>query len=387
MSLPDKRGPLAFVASLAFALSFSTMVIGGGVPKAPAQMCAGADCKTAAASSTGALKWHPGHYMMLRSRHRNPSAELPQIDSIGSNSNVKGSLVMWVWSDIEGDTLGSYDFSSIDQYLQRLKSEPQPKRLIIRIEDRAFNSGGSSVPAYLKTSAYNGGEVAMENGTVARIWEQPVMDRLIALYQALAARYDGDPYVEGISTEETSIGFNTKAPAPNTYSAGALLTQFSRLATSARAAWKHSEVFLTTNYLGSDTQMEQLIQTAEANQVVLGGPDTWGMAWVQAGTRGLQSDFIERGIRGSGSVYIGKVAQKAEIEDTELGVMVAFDPSDLYNVAYNVMQANYIWWDYNTYAGTATNKWSTGILPLINSVNGKTYTACPPSYNGNCSTN
>jgi len=40
----------------------------------------------------------------------------------------------------------------------------------------------------------------MANGVVARIWDAPVMDRYIALIQALAQRYDSNPYVEGIST-------------------------------------------------------------------------------------------------------------------------------------------------------------------------------------------
>jgi hypothetical protein len=381
-----KRFPTNSVACAALAL-LSTVAL-GAVPKAPAKICVDARCVTTTDSPSTGIKWHPGHYMMLRSRYRNPAAELPWIDAIGNESNIQGVLVIWLWSALETGK-GQYDFSSIDQYLNRMKSLPQPKRLIIRIEERAFNTTtNTSTPSYLRTDpAYNGGEALMANGTIARTWEAPVMDRMIALYQALGKKYDADPYVEGISTEETAVGFSSAHPAPATFSNAALLTQFERLGGATRAAWPHSNVFMTTNYLGTDTQMEELIKYSVANRLAIGGPDTWGRSFVDTGTRTLQSDAIVKGIRGSATDYRGLAAIKAEVEDTEIGGYIgAFTPADLFDVAYNTLRANYMLWDRNNYAGGPAQKWDTGILPFIRSIGGKTVSDCPSSFGGACVT-
>jgi hypothetical protein len=301
---------------------------------------------------------------------------------------IEGVLVAWLWRAVE-KSKGVYDFSSIDAYLAKLKSLPKPKRLIIRIEERGFSSPTvTSVPDYLKTDPiYNGGEVPMGNGVVARIWEPAVMDRLIALDAALAARYDADPYVEGISTSETAIGFNSTYPAPVSYTPTALLTQFKRHVTAARAKWKRSQVFLSTNYLGTDAQMEDLIKHAMNNHTNVGGPDVFSREWVLSRKRALQSDEIVRGERGSGTNYRGLMAIKSEIQATELGGYIAtFTPAQLYDVAYNIMHANYILWDRNDYTGGYEQQWDTGILPYIRKVGGKVYTQCPTSFQGRCDT-
>jgi hypothetical protein len=386
MQYPNTRNHRLLGVVAGLALPLLTTVALAVVPKAPSKVCIGNSCATTTETPTTGIKWHPGHYMMLRSRNRNPTTELPWIDAIGKDSTIQGALVIWVWGALE-TSKGQYDFSQIDTYLNRLKSQPLPKRLIIRIEERAFNTTTkTSTPSYIRTDpVYNGGEVLMANGTIARVWEGPVMDRLIALHQALGKKYDSDPYVEGISTEETAVGFSSTHPAPSGFSNAALLTQFQRLGGGARAAFPRSQVFMTTNYLGTDTQMESLITYSVANKLAIGGPDTWGRAFVDAGTRVLQSDAIVVGDRGSTTDYRGVAAIKSEIEDVELGGYVGtFTPADLYDVAYNTMRANYILWERNTYAGGAAQKWDTGILPFIHSVSGKTVTACPTSFAGAC---
>jgi hypothetical protein len=355
-------------------------------PRAPLTLCVDDNC-TPVAVMNGQLKWHPGHYMMIRSRTRNPTVELPQIDAIKNEAAIKGVVVTWKWSELE-KSKGVYDFSSIDQYLQRAKNAS--KRLVIHVYDRGWGAPTMrTAPDYLHTdSTYNGGEVAMSGGTVSRVWEQPVMDRLIALYVALGKRYDSDPSVEGIQFSETSIGFNATYPAPSTYSNGAYLTQLKRVTLATRNAWPHTNVFMSTNYLGSDSQMEDLIKYCVDRQVILGGPDTWSREWVLSRQRALQADEIMRGERGSGTDYRQHAAIKAEIQTTELGGYIAtFTPTQLYDTAYNINRSQYIFWDRNDYAGGNEQKWDTGILPLIRSINGKSYGSCPASFGSTgCST-
>jgi len=271
----------------------------------------------------GAIKWHPGHYMSVRNSHKYDDADQGYITQIANEPTIRGILRDWNWRDIE-TSKGVYDFSGIDTYLHTVKSLPSHKQMIIRIENRVFGQGGTTVPDYLKTDpVFQGGEVPMGNGVVARIWDAPVMDRLIALYQALAARYDSDPTVEGIGTSETAIGFSKEHPAPSTYSNGALVMQLERFLLAARAAWGHSNVFVETNYLGSDAQMEDFIRHCMTSRIVVGGPDTWNRTYLAAGTRALQSDAIVTGARGSGTDYRGVVAIKSEVEATELGGYIA----------------------------------------------------------------
>jgi len=68
-------------------------------------------------------------------------------------------------------------------------------------------------------------------GVIARLWDPAVMDRLVALYAALAERYDGDPNVEGVVLGETSPGFNA---SPSGYSRATLATQLKRQVTAVR---------------------------------------------------------------------------------------------------------------------------------------------------------
>lgn len=358
------------------------------IPKPPSEICVNESCVSGeGAPASGSLKWHPGHYMRLTARHRDPAKELPQIEALSDEPAVAGVQVTWLWRNIE-KSKGVYDFSSVDTYLNKVKSLRTPKKIVIRITERGFSSSTTtSVPEYLKTDPiYNGGEVPMGNGVVARIWEAPVMDRLIALYKALGDRYDADPYVEGTSTSETAITFSSTYPAPASYTQTALLTQFKRLTTAIRQYWPHSQNFLSTNYLGTDAQMEDLIKHAQKTFTAVGGPDVWTRAWVESGKRALQSDLVVRGERGSGTDYRGVIALKAEVQTPELGGYIAeFTAEELYDTAYNINRANYIFWDRNDFIGGPLSRWDTGILPLIRKVNGKTVTACPSSFQGRCS--
>jgi hypothetical protein len=352
-------------------------------PQALSQHCVGdpATCKASSANATTGIKWHPGHYMSIRNGHKYDSLDLRYVGMLANEPTVTGILRDWKWRDIE-TSKGVYDFSEIDAFVNALQSLPTPKRIIIRIENRIFGGHtGTAVPEYLQNDpTYLGGSVPMSSGVVARIWDAPVMDRLIALMQALAQRYDSNPYVEGISSSETAIGFSAAYPAPATFSSSALLTQLQRYTDAARLAWAHSNIFVETNYLGSDSQMQAFINTSVSDQAVVGGPD------VVPG-RDLQSDKVVNGEKGSGTDYRGVVAIKAEVQTPELGEKWSFEPNALYDLAYTVNRCNFMLWDRNDFYGGPDQKWTTGILPFIRSVNGKTVSVCPSSYQGRCVTN
>jgi hypothetical protein len=369
----------------AAALAMLSLSCAAATPKPPAKICIGSNCATA--PTAGGMKWHPGHYMSLRGQ-RKPTIDLPAIDSISTETSLQGVLVEFRWADLETSE-GKYDFSEIDTYLNRIKALKTTKRLVIRLEERSFGSVSpgqhAPVPEYLWTDpTFQGGDTPMSDGLVARIWVPAVMDRLIALYKALGAKYDSDPQVEGISSSETAVSFSTARPAPGGYSSTALLTQFQRLAIGARQAFPHSMVNIETNFLGSNDQMESLIKTLAENGGTAGGPDTG-----YDGKGASQSELIVSGQRGSGADYRGNVVVKSEVQSPDWKAGVAdCNPAGIFATAYNTNHSNYVFWDRMTWSSDARQNWSTGILPYIRSINGKVYTGCPTTLSAMaCSAN
>jgi hypothetical protein len=329
----------------------------------------------AAATTTyaQAVKWHPGHYLMLNTGG-GQSERFRHIEEVGKEPAIKGvQLYVW-WYEIE-KSKGVYDFSVIDVYLNKLKTLSTPKRLVVRIMDRRF--GGTSntgiIPSYmLSDPTYKGGIAyqAPNNCYVARLWEPAVMDRMIALYRALGTRYNADPYLEGFATEETSIGFSS-GQVPSGYSTAALLKQFLRFASSARATMPQTNIFMGTNFLGSDADMGTLIQALYENDLGAGGPST-------IPNRYIQSQKVWTG--GTGADYRGLIAIGPGIETTVFGGKHgSWTPKQIGDWAYKTLGVTHLFWVRNTWYGTSAQQWSTGILPYLRT-NPPTRTACPTSY-------
>ena len=328
----------------------------------------------AAAQSNAAMKWHPGHYVWLDPGN-SQSAHFKHIDEIASVPSVKGVEIQLYWYGLEPKK-GSYNFSVIDAYLAKLKSLKTPKRLIVRVMDRNFGGGlGGTVPDYLRTSTYNGGIVPMGYGNVARIWEAPVNDRLIALFQALGARYNSNPLLEGFMTTETSISWGTK-PIPKGYSIDTLTTQYLRFIAAARKSMPNTGLFLGINFLGNDANMQKVIQSMVPADMALGGVNTIPKKISQA-----QRVWTGR----TGADYTTTLAIAQMVEDLELGSNHGtYTPKQLYDFAYGTLKTNYMFWIRNTYNGGKAQQWSTGILPFLKT-NPPLRTGCPSSY-GSCNT-
>jgi hypothetical protein len=376
-------------------------------PQPPAQLCVDNVCKAAApvASSGSALKWHPGHYLWLDGMYLN-SATVTKwkstIDGICGNDNIKGvQIVVW-WATLEGSSPGDYSagFSNMDQLLQKLGSCSVPKRLILQVKERDFGSAYTStpsvadlstrVPAYLLTdSAYGGGVVTAEVGKtysgslrmISRSWEQPVMDRLIALSQAYAKRYDGNPYFEMITLGETAV------PALANFTYSAYTTQFKRWMSASAQAWPHTLQRLNANYSDSDSRMLDLIKyCAGLANCAVGGPDP--ETPLPEITRSIQANRVFRAATSGGADYRGVIPWVGEQQALGLGASgySVETPAEIFTYQDGTMQANYMIWLRNDWTGGVLQQWSTGILPFIDSISGKVRTACPSAFGGRCST-
>jgi hypothetical protein len=351
------------------------VVVAATPPRPPQNVCVedSGDC----GGDSPKIKWHPGHYMLLRS-----DAPQSHLDDIRGEPTVLGAQIRYQWTELE-PRKDQYDFSRIESDLNYLASMPTPKRLVVQILDREFHTDEAtgSVPDYLLTDPqYNGGVARSNTGYVARLWDPVVMDRVIALYRALAKRFNREPYFEGITTAETSLSINLETPPPG-YSREALAGQFKRLMTESRKAWPNTNVFFFTNYLVGE--LEGLISHAHETRIGVGGPDVTPRA-PSYGARIIMG--IDGGVR-----YVGKLPIAFAVQSPELcGKEGCNLPRDLYAHAVNDLGANYIFWlRFGTNKDTPTEKysWREGMLPVIRASGGKTNPACPGNFRGACASN
>ncbi len=315
--------------------------------------------------SGNAVKWHPGHYMKV---YRN--APQSDFNIIFGEPNVLGVHAEYSWRELEPQK-GVYDFSRIESDLAYLSAKG--KRLIIRVSDRAFSLSYKSTPDYLeKDPVYRGGISATKNGTIARIWDPAVMDRLILLYQELGARFNLEPYLEAIATQETAPGFAGNKPSD--YSRSAHATQLKRGLRALKSAFPNTVVLEGANFLAGE--IPGIIDNAYQIGAGALGPDlipnrpTDSHQLISTTYKGLMptADIV------SAPVLCGKEGCNS--------------PIDIYNYGTKILGDHYIIWvRFGTKKDTATTKYSFryGMLPIINA-NPKTNSSCPKNI-GICNSN
>jgi hypothetical protein len=206
------------------------------------------------------------------------------------------------------------------------------------------------------------------------------MDRLIALSNAYAQRYDQNPLFEMFfGNGETSVS----APAGSGFSQSDYNVQLKRWYDASERVWLHTQLRLAANYDGSDAQTLDLMNYASANGgVIVGGPDP--ELPLPNVTRTVQANQLFR----AGADLRKTVPWIGEVQGMGLGVKFTQLPSEIYAYQSNVMHASYMVWFRNMYLGGAAQQWSTGILPFIQSIQGKVSAAdCPAIYQQHCNTN
>ncbi|SEF99639.1 glycoside hydrolase [Nitrosomonas ureae] len=168
----------------------------------------------AATMDPTAVKWHPGHYYIIRGAKKNNADYLSEVYSeLNATPALKGMMIRYFWNDLE-KAKGVYDFSSIDKRLAELSA--RGKRLVIQVQTKSFN-GRQVVPNYMKTVEYEGGEFNISDygnnvvtGRNIKLWNSQVQNRLTALFKAMGKRYNSHPYFQGIGMIETAMGVPIK---------------------------------------------------------------------------------------------------------------------------------------------------------------------------------
>jgi hypothetical protein len=369
----------ACIALLASELTYSAE------PLPPHSLCVDNNCVASAVSTNDSdyVKWNPGHYMLLdgiasdaatRTRH------FDQIAALANEPNIRGVKLMLYWGDLERSK-GDYSsgFSIVDAYLAKLA--PLKKRLILSVQDRAFGAYSPTsltryFPAYITTDP-SYGVTPWSNGIIARVWVPATTDRLILLSKAMANRYDANPYFEMFQGEESAIAVTAGTDG---YSIPAALSQMKRWITASDEVWKHTIVRVCANWIGSNEQAIDLINHAASNKTAIGGPDV-------IPHENIQANVVFNGKVG-GVDHRGTIPWVSEIQAPELGGKDGnYTPKELYNHAMSEVGTQYFVWYRNTWAGGDAQKWDSGMLPFIRSINGASNTACPKSFGNKCKSN
>ncbi|MEO7557510.1 MAG: Calx-beta domain-containing protein [Gammaproteobacteria bacterium] len=223
------------------------------------------------------VKYHPGHYMLTYFGWLDTNA----FKAIINEPNFIGVQKRYPWKLLE-PTRGNYDFSMIVRDLNYLKSLPTPKRLIIEITDNGVDGNGvSHVPTYLTTAEFEYGiyKSAFRGLTAAKRWNTNVQTRQIALFTALGARFDKEPYIEGVVLDETATGIRLEEWTQATYTAEKQYAGLKRIMSGLKAAFPNTMCIQYINFFSGLTSADGvakitgLMQHAFQIGMGIGGPD------------------------------------------------------------------------------------------------------------------
>jgi hypothetical protein len=218
-------------------------------------------------AGVGSLKYHPGHYIAMR----DADTEDDMIAVL--QPGVAGIHRRYFWKDLE-PAPDNYDFSRIASDLQL--AADHGAQLIAMIVDKSYD-GAMPTPPYLwdvYTLPHVNYWTQQPAGWVAKRWDPYVVSRLAALFQALGARFDGDPHFEGIALQESILGLSSDTMTAAGYTPEAYRDALIQILNSARAALPTSEVFWSMNFLdGNNSYIGQIADAVAPIEIAMGVSD------------------------------------------------------------------------------------------------------------------
>lgn len=387
-------------------------------PNPPPQICVNGQCATTPTPppapspvvTSGKIKWNPGHYMASNTvvyGGRSPTFMYPEMDDLNNQDAIVGYRMFITWGAME-PTPGNYDFSAIDAALARLKTYNKPKRLVIMLwlygQHALGQNDGTVFPTYIRQDpTYGASPVAGSYGWWGQhangastgmyapaLYYRPVMDRLIAMVQAMGQHLDGDPNVEGFFVQEDStIAQAALFPSPDPhYSDNAWLTQLQRLLTAATAAFPHTNVILANSYFQQQDASVAMEQWMASNRIAAGAADSLGQSAISTYGTGLIGWGLQAYI---GDAQFGgvdlrpKMTVMMDVEQPDVngnyfaGYGGPYTPLDIINAMNQTYYASHAFWTRLTGSGvSAAVQWPA--LAATCAAHPLTHTAYPANY-------
>jgi hypothetical protein len=209
---------------------------------------------------TGGRKYHPGHYAgMLR------LGDSQAIMETVLQPGITGIMKRYSWRQLE-PTAGNYDFSELQADLQW--AQARGVRIIAMVEDKTFTPDRAT-PEYLNAySVRNSG-----GGYTTLRWNSYVVGRMKLLFQAMG-RFDSNPWLEGIATQETALSLPANVLDANGYTPEKYRDAYISVLGTASTSFPTSRIFWFMNYFPRNQAYIGSIATAMIGKgVVMGGPD------------------------------------------------------------------------------------------------------------------
>lgn len=330
--------------------------------------------ETAPPASTGlAVSWHPGHYvnlgMVLRGIDTLDTV-LARMAEVATCAAVRGVYIMAQPGFFE-TTKNNYSvgYSRVDQLLSR--AQELGLRLKLSLWKAAFSSASldylttttQQFPVYMATEGILQRNNAGTYSTIT-LWTAAGMDRYIALFDALASRYNGHSHFEGIFTTETSTQKDFTQPGSE-YSDDAAVTQWIRLCQRVKLTWTRKNVGIHFNsaFGTDDRQIRFFNEGIAANKCMISGPDVAPDEYPPYGTRlGSTGQRIYMGLLGNATYpahdFRGELAAGFEVQGPNLGgnhTPLTIDNDVLLDFIYDIvrpgglyLRSHYNIWLYKT---------------------------------------
>jgi len=365
---------------------------------------------------TSKVKWHPGFY--VRVTHPWDSMTIGE-------PNIRGAQVLYHWRDLESDD-GEYRLDTAsggnpagNPSKNVADLAAQGKYMMILFFEQTYGSSASPcVPAYMRDKSAHpeleGGQfVRIRNqdtgestypdepppslpsnmkvvSCAPKLWIPAVQDRLFALFEALGARLDGEPYFEGFISGESSVS----NPGPGAAWDAFFLEQQRVLS----KAFPRSVVYQALNYTMNGKGVIPLLfqQAYDLGNVGIFGPDTvpgkdtWSTPYYR--TYGNDAPAPNR-------IPLSMAMQLPYAGGTTAGLDPSHPWQTLLDYATGELHVNHFFWDtyswaesgYSTSDPSHSYVYSRDAVPMVNALNGEIpNSACPENIAtlaGGCQTN
>jgi len=219
--------------------------------------------------------WHPGHWVEepLGSSLATTLATFAEING----TNFKGLMKRFWWTDIEASAntaSGTYDWSAIDAMLAEAQKYGKYFGFIIKANNAS--QAAQCAPAYVRNVGGTNNQIYGDatTGYGLRRWDPINTDAMLVFFTAMAARYNGHPWLEFVGVAETALGkeatYNTVVPI---YSAQGYANELIRFGTEANKLFTKTQVRFMDNFLTAGSSAVSADYMAKTTGVAHYGPD------------------------------------------------------------------------------------------------------------------
>jgi hypothetical protein len=217
-----------------------------------------------------------GHYFSSRD-----DDTVNDLATLCEQAGVQGVVWRRTWYEIEPRP-GVYDFGTYDAALRAIANSHNPRcQLWIFVEFKSFNNSThrNPCPAYLQAqhSALNTGGRAY----TCFLWEPIVANAYIKMMRAAAARYDGNPRVEGFVIQESALSlsgeYSQDVADGGTYTAEAWRDALINIVGQCGSAFKQSRCLAFLNFIRNGqaylNDVSRALSAIPDNRGCMSGPD------------------------------------------------------------------------------------------------------------------